>query len=210
MCDPITLAAGSLALATVGTGMSVIGQVNQQQAMGAQANYQRQVALQNQNIAEQNAKIAEQQKQDALDRGKIAEQQQRTKTGQLLGTQQAQLAGQGTDLAGSPTDILTDTSRAGEFDALTIRNNAVRDAWGYDMKAWNLRAGGAGYGAEAAFKGSFQPSYLGAGASLISGASSLADKWSRFQSAGAMGDAYADKTWSAASSAVSQYGTVTV
>jgi hypothetical protein len=182
-----TLAVASLGLTAVGTGLSVVGMVSNQQAMGAQANYQRSVALRNQNIAEQNAKIAEQQKQDALDRGKIAEQQQRTKTAQTLGTQQAQLAGQGTDLAGSPTDILADTSRAGEFDALTIRNNAVREAWGYDMKAWNLRSGAGSFGAEADFKGGFQPSYLGAGASLISGASTLADKWSRFQSSGAIG-----------------------
>ncbi len=61
-----------------------------------------------------------------------------------------------------------------EFDALTIRSNAAREAYGYQVQ-------GAGFGADAALRESFQPSYLGAGASLLSGASSLASKWDMFK-----------------------------
>jgi hypothetical protein len=168
-----TLAAASLGLTAVGTGLSVYGMINQQQAAGAQANYQRAMALRQQQINDWQAK-------DAMQRGEVAEQQQRAKTAQMLGSQTAKLAAQGTDLSGSPTDILGDTARAGEFDALTIRNNAVREAWGYQVGAGNA-------GAAAGMYGSFQPSYLGAGASLLSGASTLADKWSRFQDTGALG-----------------------
>lgn len=161
------LAAGSLALGAVGTGLSVVGQMNQQAAMGAQQNYLKALALRNQNIQDMQAK-------DAIARGQVNEQKSRDITGQRLGTQTAILAGQGTDLSGSPTDILTDTARSGEQDALTIRSNAAREAWGYQIGAGNA-------GADAALRGSFQPSYLGAGASLLSGASSLADKWQKFQ-----------------------------
>ncbi len=162
-----TVGYASLALAAAGTAASVAGQMNQQSAAGAQANYMKQVQLQQQQVAQQQAK-------DALARGAVAEDRQREKTAQTLGTQTAQLAAQGTDLSGSPTDILTDTRKAGELDALTVRNNAAREAWGYEVQGQNAAAG-------AALSGSFQPSYLGAGASLLSGASGLADKWSKFK-----------------------------
>lgn len=168
MCEPISWAtAASLALGAAGTGASVLGQINSQAAAGAQSSYMAQMSRQRQALAQQQA-------DDALRRGQIAEQRQRDLTGQRIGTQQAALAAQGTDLEGSPTDILGDTKRAGEFDALTIRNNAAREAWGYQVQ-------GAGFGADASLRESFRPSYLGAGASLLMGASSLADKWRKYQ-----------------------------
>lgn len=162
-----TLAYASLALGAVGTGASVYGQISQQAAAGAQASYLAQQSRQRQMIADQQAK-------DAIQRGQVAEQKQRDLTAQRIGTQQAALAAQGTDLEGSPTDILGDTARAGEQDALTIRNNAAREAWGYKVQ-------GAGFGGDAAMRSSFQPSYYGAGTSLLMGASSLSDKWAKFQ-----------------------------
>jgi len=168
----------SLALAAGGTAMSVKGQIDAQAAAGAQQGYMAQLARQRQQLAEQQAR-------DAVLRGQIAEQKQRDLTAQRIGTQTAALAAQGTDLAGSPTDILGDTARAGEQDALTIRSNAAREAWGYQVQ-------GAGFGADAALRESFEPSYLGAGASLLMGASSLAEKWDRFKfldpKAGGAGD----------------------
>ncbi len=166
MCDPVSLAIGSMALTAVATGASVYGQVQGQAAQGAQQNYLAQQARQRQEIAQRQAA-------DATQRGQVAEQRQRDLTAQRIGTQQAQLAAQGTTFEGSPTDILGDTKRAGEFDALTVRSNAVREAYGYQVQ-------GAGFGAEASMRDSFSPSYLGAGTSLLMGASSLSDKWSRF------------------------------
>lgn len=162
-----TIGYASLALAAAGTAASVAGQMNAQASAGAQANYMRQVQQQQQQVAQQQAN-------DARARGAIAEEKTREATGQRLGTQTAALAAQGTDLSGSPTDILTDTRKAGELDALTVRNNAAREAWGYEVQGSNA-------GASAALSGSFQPSYLGAGASLLSGASGLGDKWAKFQ-----------------------------
>ena len=157
----------SLGLGALGTGASVLGQINAQAAAGAQQSYLAQLARQRQQLAEQQAR-------DAIQRGQVAEQKQRDLTAQRIGTQQAALAAQGTDLEGSPTDILADTARAGEQDALTLRNNAVREAYGYRVQA-------AGAGADAALRESFEPSYLGAGASLLMGASALAGKWDRFK-----------------------------
>jgi hypothetical protein len=147
--------------------MSVVGQMNQQAAAGAQQAYLAQQSR-------QRAMILDQQAQDAIQRGDVAADRQRTVTAQRIGTQTAALAGQGTDLSGSPSDILGDTAKAGELDASTIRANAAREAWGY-------KAQEAGATADASMRSSFQPSYLGSGASLLMGASSLADKWSKFK-----------------------------
>lgn len=177
-CAASTVIAGAgLAMAAAGTAMTVSGQMNAQAAAGAQANYMRQVQQQQQQAAEVQAR-------DAVARGAIAEQKTRDATGQRIGTETAALAGQGTDLSGSPTDILTDTRKAGELDALTVRNNAAREAWGYEVQGSNAAA-------NAQLSGSFSPSNIGAGASLLSGASSLSDKWSKFQYNGT-GDAYAN------------------
>jgi hypothetical protein len=182
------LAGASLGLGAIGTVASFAGQMQQQQAQqqamaaqAAQARYQQQVAQQNQDFARQQG---ERQAADARARGAIAESQRRQLMGQQLGEQQARLAGQGTDLEGSPTSILGDTAAAGEFDAQTIRSNAAREAYGYKLSG---EMAGAGYGNEATMQGykaansSYTPSYLGAGASLLSGASNLSEKWLRFQ-----------------------------
>lgn len=172
------VAAASIASAAIGTALSVKGQIDAQAAAGAQQAYMGQLARQRQQLAEQQAR-------GAILRGQIAEQKQRDLTGQRIGTQTALLAAQGTDLEGSPTDILADTARAGEQDALTLRANAKHEAWGYQMEA-------AGFAADAALRESFEPSYLGAGASLLMGASAIADKWDRFKftypKAGGAGD----------------------
>lgn len=170
----------ALALTALSTVMGVVGQVGQQNAQAqaasanaAQARYQAQVAAQNQALMEQKAA-------DATQRGRLAEENRRRLTAQQIGQQQAGLAAQGTDLEGSPIDILGDTAAAGEVEALAVRSQAARQAYEY-------RAAGVGYGnsgvleSSRALNSTYQPNYLGAGASLLSGASTLAEKWRNFQ-----------------------------
>ncbi|MCW5738195.1 MAG: hypothetical protein KIS73_29000, partial [Enhydrobacter sp.] len=95
-------------------------------------------------------------------------------------------------------DILGDTKRAGEQDALTIRHNAAREAWGYQVQ-------GAGFGADATMRESWSPSYLGAGTSLLMGASSIADKWRRFQTTDPT-STYVDSTYSGRTASGNVYG----
>jgi hypothetical protein len=171
----------ALALTALSTIMSVVGQVGQQNAQAqaagvsaAQARYQAQVAAQSQELMQRQAA-------DAVQRGQVAEENRRRLTVQQIGRQQAALAAQGTDLEGSPTDILGDTAAAGEVDALTIRSQAARQAYEHQIA-------GVGYGnagileSNRARNSMYQPNYLGAGASLLSGASTLAEKWRNFQS----------------------------
>ena len=159
---------GSLALGAASTGMSMIGQSNAAAASAGQANYQAQLARNNQMVAEWNA-------QRALEQGRVAEQQQRFKTAQVIGAQRAALASQGGDVnSGSPLDIVGDSARAGEFDAQTVRNNAAMQAYGFRVQAANAGAQSNLYSANAANATAALPFALGS--SLLGGASSLFGK----------------------------------
>lgn len=190
MCEPIsatTLAAISIASTVASIGMSIYGQIQQSTAQQAQYGYQAAVMR-------NNASIAEMQANDATERGKVAEARQRQRTAQIMGTQLAGLAGQGTEISGSASDILGDTAAAGEFDALTIRGNAAREAWGY-------RARGAEYSAQANAPGPAGLSGLSVGASLLAGGGQVADKWYRYglNTGGGMGG-YGSAAYTAAAS----------
>lgn len=167
------------AMALAGTAMSVMGQIQQQQAQAQAASAAQARAIYQSQVARQNQELADRQAADATQRGQVAEQNRRGLMQQQIGQQTAGLAGQGTDLEGSPTDILGDTAAAGEFDAQTIRANAAREAYGYTVQ-------GLSYGNQSVLESAraanlvYAPNYLGAGASLLAGASALAEKWKPF------------------------------
>lgn len=170
----------SLAMTAASTGMGVMGQIGQQNAQASAAAASQAQAVYQAQVARQNEELMRRQAVDAIQRGQVAEDNRRRLTGQQIGQQTAALAGQGTDLEGSPIEVLGDTAAAGELDAQTIRANAAREAYGYQVQ-------GLGYNSQAilestrAANSTYTPNYLGAGASLLAGASSLGEKWWRFQ-----------------------------
>jgi hypothetical protein len=169
MCEPTTLAIASLVAGVAATGMQAVGAAQQGQAASRQAQYQAQVA-------DNNATIQRGMAADALQRGEVAEQQQREKTAQQISTQRAALASSGTDVnSGSNVNIQGDTAAAGEFDALTIRGNAAREAYGDTVNAMSDTAT-AGLDRSKA-SAAEDAGMFGAGADLLSGASSVSNKW---------------------------------
>lgn len=107
----------------------------QRQAKAAKAEGEYEAA-----IHEQNADIAEAQARDAIERGKTKEGRFRRDVSQLKGSQRARLAAQGIDISsGSAGYLQADTAVIGEVDALTIRNNAAREAWGFKVQAADAR-----------------------------------------------------------------------
>ena len=125
-----------------------------------------------QRINEWNANVAELQATDAVLRGNEAETRSRIETRSLLGAQRASLAGQGVQVgdAGSSGDqVQIDAQRIGEEDALTIRNNAAREAWGFKVGASSERM----QGDSAMRRGRLQAigTLIGAGGSVASSAS---------------------------------------
>lgn len=173
MCEPATLAAVSIGTSILGAGMTAYGQMEQGKAAAAQSRYQAAVQRNNQIINERQA-------DDAVQRGRIAEQQQRLQTAQVASRQRASLAANGLDLnSGSAVDILSDTAMLGELDALTVRSNAEREAWGYRVQGSNAAASAGLLDAQAS--SAKRAGMMGAGASLLTGAGSVANKWYGFR-----------------------------
>jgi hypothetical protein len=184
------LTAAAVGIAAVGAMMSAYGMYQQGQQQAAMNEYQSAVASNNAIIANQQAQIQERSAQDALDRGRIEEQQHRLKVSQMMGSQRAATAANGILVdSGSASDILGDTAAMGEMDALTIRSNAEREAYSARIGAWNSQAkatqlmgDSAMYGVAASNASS--NGAWGAGSSLLSSAGSIGMNAKLMQSKG--------------------------
>jgi hypothetical protein len=120
-------------MAAIPIAISLVGGM-----MGAQ-NAKQQGAFQAA-MGEQNAGYKEMAAQDAEKRGAVQADQYRRQVGQLIGSQRSGFAANGIDVnSGTAAEIQDDTAAFGEFDALTIANNAAREAWGYRVGAENDR-----------------------------------------------------------------------
>ncbi len=94
----------------------------------------------NAQIADYNARMAEARARDAIYRGRENEQRFRVDLRGFIGAQRASYAGQGVDVAqGSALEVQADTAYQGELDALTLRVNAAREAWGFRVEAEDER-----------------------------------------------------------------------
>jgi hypothetical protein len=168
----------SMAVAAVGLGaggamMGAFGARNSADSQKATMDYEAAVARNNQTIANYQADLA-------FENGAIAEQNQRLRTASIGGDQRAALAANGVDLGtGSATEVLATTKFMGERDALTIRDNAARQAWAYKNQA-------AGFGAEAAADSAASSAInpdLAFASSLIGGAAKVAGSWYKYNKA---------------------------
>ena len=159
MCEPTTIAAISFGL-TAATGIYT-------------ADQQRKAGRYEQEVAEQNARLDRVRQDQAREAGNIAEEQQRARVRQVLASQRAAFAAQGVDIGtGTPLEVLGETAGMGYADALTVRSNALREAWGYGVSAVNEQ----NRGRFARWSGNAQ-----ATGTLLSTAASAAGQW---QSAG--------------------------
>lgn len=169
--DPV-----SLALTAVSAIAGMAGSIMQGKSQAATASYQAAVAQNQAKAANINAGYA-------IQAGQQREQAARMRTAGLIGAERAGAAAHGVDAnTGSMVDIQSDSAMLGELDALTIRNNAAREAYNYKVQGMGAKAeaGLLGYEAEQDLTGGFMK---GIG-SLIGGASSFSDKWASFGEAG--------------------------
>lgn len=171
-------------LANISTGMQAFGAVAGAGAAFNSARAQREGFEAQAQVARNNAQLQDWQAQDAIRRGQDAEQQQRLKVAGLKGSQRAALAANGFDLTeGSAVNLLTDTDLIGERDALTIRDNAVREAWGYRVQSANLQADAQGL----ASRGRAVNPIMAAGTTLLTGAGAVSERWLRNRQLGITG-----------------------
>jgi hypothetical protein len=206
MCEPVTLtaigtgiaSAASASAAAIGTAAAAIGTsgfalgatalsgavgaygaIQSGRAQSAQAKYQSAVER-------NNATIAGWQAEDATQRGKIEEQRQRLQTARLRGAQRAGMASNGVEIgSGSSLDVLMDTAQLGELDALTIRSNAEREAYGLRTQQSNLTAQSAL--TSMAGRNAKTASYISAGSTLLSTAATAYDRKSQYDYYGKKG-----------------------
>ncbi len=117
-------------------GAQIAGGIAEASAIRAEAEYR-------QRIAEVNVSLSNLQAEDAISRGQedVALERQRTK--QLIGEQRVAAAAQGIDPTfGSPVDIRTGTADVGALNAMRLRTNAFRQAFGFRVEAVGERAAG--------------------------------------------------------------------
>jgi hypothetical protein len=92
-------------------------------------------------IADRNYKQAKILSEDALARGEQRADANRRQVGQKIGAQKVGLAASGVDVgSGMALNIIGDTALLGELDTQIIRQNADREAKGYDSQAANFKA----------------------------------------------------------------------
>lgn len=129
----------STALMVVGAGASAYSAFKQTQAANEAAEY-------NALMMEENAKIADQEAADALERGERDVRQHRKNVRGLKGSQRAALAASGVTVdQDTAADLVFDTHMQGEDDALTLYENADREARGYENQSSNYRQQAKGY-----------------------------------------------------------------
>jgi hypothetical protein len=177
-----TAATATTAVVTIAsTAMGVVSAMRQSQASAAQAKFQAGMAKNNQNIANQEANLATQRGQNALiDTNR--------KYGQLAGTQRANLAASGVDLGeGSALNILEDTNVFNEVDVNRTKQNTANEVWGYRNQANNYQGDARMYQAAAS---GYNP-WMSAGASLLTSAGGVADKWYRYSADSTVTNPYA-------------------
>lgn len=139
MCNPAIIPI----LQWVGAGLAVVGGVQQARAAKAAGEYAAEVD-------EQNAKIGRQQADQARQIGNMEEERQMRRVRAAVASQRAAQAANGLDVnSGTALDLQAETAGFGAADALNIRANALRQAWGFEVGAVNdinsasaARAGG--------------------------------------------------------------------
>lgn len=177
MCvDPATAATASLIIGGLGTAASAYGTIQQGKAQQAQFNYQAAVDR-------NNAIYADRAAEDAIKKGQEDERRQRLITRNKIADQRVALAENNIDLGSdSAFDLQSDEAMTGELEALTIRNNAEREAYGYRVQGDNYRSSAANN--NIAGKNARSSANMGAVTTILGGASTVGANYIDFQNKG--------------------------
>ena len=130
----------AIALSAASIATQVIGQKKAGTAAKKQGQLQQKVANSQAEVLDFIAAVADLQAKDAVQRGAEAEQRFRSQIRGTIGAQRAGFAAGNIDVSfGSAVDVQGDAAFLGELDALTIRTNAAREAWGFRVQAQDIR-----------------------------------------------------------------------
>lgn len=167
------------AVGAVGAITSSIGAAQSGSANAAMEQYQSQVAANNAKVAQQNAAWS-------IQAGNVQAANSGMQTKAQIGSQKAAQGASNVDVnTGSAAAVRAGTQEIGQDNALTIRSNAAKQAYGYEAQATSDTAQSqldvmAGQQAQTAGD-------IGAASSLLSGASTVGTNYLRFQNSGVTG-----------------------
>lgn len=159
-----------------GMGISAIGAItnaiSQSSAEKAQGAYES-------SIADTNAEIAGVQERQTLEKGDIDASREDLKNQQVVGAERAAQGASGVDVAsGSSALVRAGTAGIGAVDELQIRNNAARQAWGYQTQA--LQDTYQGKFAQLTSSAQSTQSLLSGGLAAVSGPLAIESNYLRF------------------------------
>lgn len=130
---PAWLSTAGLASTAISGVTGAYGAVKSANAEAAAAKYNASEAQVNAGIAKQNEALSAQSGEE-----QVAQQQQRTRA--EVGASLANQAASGVDVnSGSAVDVRMSESELGQLDALNVRSNATREAFGYSTQASNFK-----------------------------------------------------------------------
>lgn len=130
----------SIGIAAAGIGVQAYGQHKAGQAAKKAGEAAAGASESQAQLADYNAGIADLQSQDAVERGDLEANQFRAQVRGAIGTQRTVQAASGVDVSyGSAADVQADAAYLGKLDEMTIRTNAARQAWGYNVTSMNYR-----------------------------------------------------------------------
>lgn len=123
--DPVSLAV----VGAAGVGLNAFGSYESGMSSSAAASYQAQIAANNAITANQNAKWD-------IQAGDIAATNEELKTRAQIGTAKANQGASGIDVnTGSSADVREGMTETGTANALTVRSNAAKQAYGAQVEA---------------------------------------------------------------------------
>lgn len=160
----------------IATGIKAYGAVKEGEAAQASANYNAAVQRANAAQAKSNQQLAS---QAGMAQEGMFQQKTRAETGQTIANQ----AGSGVDVnSGSATDVQASQAELGQLDAMTIRSNATKEAYGYQVQEVNDKAQANLDVFEG--KNAKKASIINAAGTLIGGASDAATSYQKYKMAG--------------------------
>ncbi len=179
MTDPATIGAIGIAGAAGGSLLSASGNLQKGESQSRMYTYQA-------GIADLNRRIALSNRDYAIYSGGEEAKRFGMKSAQVAGSIKAKQSASGIDVrSGSSVDVQQSQKAVSDLDMATIRNNAARKAYGFQVEADTDVLQTAAYTSAAA--DSLKAGNIAAAGSLISGASSVSDKWLAGNKAGLWG-----------------------
>lgn len=172
-------AAIAIGTSIVGAGVSTLGALDQGAAASHAAKFNAAVAGANSVVSKQNASFA-------ANAGEEQAAISQAKTRAAVGSTKAAQSASGVDVnSGSSVDVRASQAAIGQLDAMTIRTNAAREAYGYQVQSVDDTAKQNLDLMES--KNDVQASQIGAATTFLGSADNAAGNFAKYQAAGGFG-----------------------